>query len=219
MLGYLQGKILSKSHDNHTCTLLSHRIGFEIIVSKRHFEQIKEGEKTSLWIHTHVREDALTLFGFSSEREKVFFRLLLTVSGLGPKIALSLLSEFGTSEIAKHIRLQDANSLSQAPGIGKKLAQRILLDLSSKIEKMIEWEVPLTKTEKISTASFSAEDNLRENLFSALLNLGYQNQPIKNVLDRILEDSKNADFESHLKSALKELSHRPVISKEGSLHG
>ena len=95
MVGFLQGKVISKNPETNQCVVLAGDLGYEVNVSKRLFDALSHEQPISLWIHTHVREDAFLLYGFANETEKLFFRILLGVSGLGPKMALSLLTEHG----------------------------------------------------------------------------------------------------------------------------
>jgi Holliday junction DNA helicase RuvA len=182
-------------------------MGFEISVHKGLLEKLVLNQKIALWIHTHVREDLLVLYGFTSDTEKMFFRQLLSVSGLGPKTALSLLSEHGAERLANLIQNKKGAEISEAPGVGKKLAEKIILDLASKIEKWF-WLTKLTmnstgKGEKITPP----ESNLRNDLSSALSNLGYHTSQIKATLDSMLSDDiEDISFEVGLKRALRELS-------------
>ena len=210
MLGFLKGKIISKNLDAQICVLLSHRIGFEVMLAKRHFETTLVGDSVAFWIHSHVREDAFTLFGFASEAEKFLFRILLGVSGLGPKTALSLLGEHGARRLIHLIIAKDSDALSEAPGVGKKLAQKVILDLASKVEKLA-WAEKLPKTAiEARDEMLPPVKQLREDLNSALVNLGFIPNHIKTTLDKLFEreNVEEIGFAEALKSALKEMSGR-----------
>jgi len=208
MIGFLQGTLVSKNPDSQSCVLLVSGVGYEINVTSRLFDTFVQGAALSLWVHTHVREDALLLYGFATEGEKHFFRVLLGVSGLGPRTALSLLAEHGPDRLSQHIQNKDIDEISTASGVGKKLAQRLVLELGTKLEKLA-WAAQLEKvSQEIKSGSVSPEKRLREDLSSALSNLGYAPNPIKSVLDRILEREEEAGFEACLRAALKELSGR-----------
>ena len=185
-------------------------MGYEVTVSKNFFERHLLSETVTLWIHTHVREDQLTLFGFGNELEKNLFRVLVSVSGLGPKTALSLLGEHGADKLCHCVLKKDAAGLSSAPGVGKKLAERIILELAPKFEKLV-WVTQLSaKTEtKDRAKALEPKDDLREDLTSALQNLGYQPAHIRTTLDRVLEKGTEG-FEVCLKAALREMSHYAV---------
>lgn len=195
MLGFIQGKIISKNAENLHCIVLAQGVGYEVLVPKRYLEKINLSGEVSLWLHTHVREDIFALYGFESENEKVFFRLLLSVSGLGPKTALSLLSEFGADTLIELILGKRITEISKAPGVGKKTAERLVMELTSKLEK-VAWSKPTC-----------APGSIRDDLFSALSHLGYQPMQIKGALDKVMASEEKA-FEVLLKNALKELSNR-----------
>src|SRR4051812_29844725 len=103
MLGFVEGKVISKNIETSQCIVLCHGTGYELSLSKKTLDIVTVGETRSFWLHTHVREDLLVLFGFDTETEKLFFRVLLSVSGLGPKTALSLLSEHGAAKLSQLI--------------------------------------------------------------------------------------------------------------------
>lgn len=209
MIGYLHGRVLSKAPEASQITVVTDALGYEVTVSKLLFERVQLSEVVTLWIHTHVREDILQLYGFDSETEKLLFRVLISVSGLGPRTALSLISQHGPNPLVQYIIQKDIGSISEAPGVGKKLAERIALELSSKMEKL-SWAMELkTLHPTVATAPLSSERQLREDLTSALLNLGYPPNQVKGTLDRILDDESTLGFEGWLKTALKEMSGRP----------
>jgi Holliday junction DNA helicase RuvA len=174
-----------------------------------------------LWLYTHVREDALILFGFFSEAEKQLFKILIGVSGLGPKIALSLLSQHGPEKLIQLIIHKRTSEISEASGVGKKLAERLVLELSTKLSKLA-WIQSMPQVEtSIAPVILSKEERVREDLISALSNLGYSVGQIKNTLDRMFlrEDTMGLGFEALLRTALKEISGRAVSSstQENSL--
>jgi holliday junction DNA helicase RuvA len=214
MLGYIQGTIISKNPEGNHCIVLSGDIGYEIVLPKNLFDSLSSDEFVKLWLHTHVREDQLTLFGFRSESEKAFFKQLLGVSGLGPKTALSLLGEHGVERLVNFIVQKKPSEIAEAPGVGKKLAERLVLELSGKIEKWV-WvnALPKHEVEKTANRNITLPTTLRDDLSSALVHLGYQPNHIKATLDKLLEveDSEKLGFEHCLKSALKAMSRGSVI--------
>lgn len=217
MIGFVKGKVLAKSLTNTSCVVLAGPLGYEMTVSAKLFESLRLEQEVSLWLHTHVREDILALYGFPSDEEKHFFRVLLGVSGLGPKHALSLLSEHGWERLAHFILTKNIAAISEAHGVGKTLAQRIVLDLSGKIEKMALVMKPLTTT-TFSAPDASLESTLRTDLVSALSNLGYPPNQIKTTVDRLFEDDTldALGFEACLRRALSELSGRTGAVTEGA---
>jgi Holliday junction DNA helicase RuvA len=214
MLGFLQGKIVSRNADTSACILLCHRVGYELTVPRHVFETLQVGDKTALWVHTHVREDALTLYGFSTESEKHFFRVLLSASGVGPKVAMALLTEHGPERLAQSIVHKEIDVISEAPGVGKKLAQKLVLELSSKVEKlMLSLSLgfaPKTVTRVPRVEDVPPERQLKDELASALQNLSFHPTQVKTVLDRLFAQDELAarGFESVLKAALQELGGR-----------
>lgn len=207
MLGYIEGKIISKNPDTNQCVVLAGNIGYEISVSKRTLEILSLDSNTALWLHTHVREDALTLFGFETETEKQFFRILVGVSGLGPKTALSLLSEHGAEKLSQLILAKEIAEISSAPGVGKKLAERLVLELASKLEKLA-WVSQIEQKLTTPKLEHAPKKQLRDDLLSALVNLGYQPSQIRTTLDRVFDGSlSELNFETCLKDALKDISH------------
>lgn len=213
MFGYLEGKLIAKNHDTQTCVVKMFKVGFEVLIPKNLFEQLNVGQKVALWLHTHVREDALLLYGFSTEDEKNLFRLLVSVSGLGPKTALSLLSEHGAHRLVDLILHKATADIAKASGVGKKLAEKLPLELSSKLEKWAWTEkIELSNARRTPTISLSPENQLKDDLTSALLNLGYQPAQVSKVLDNLLgrEGMQGQEFEFCFKAALRDMSSRAI---------
>jgi holliday junction DNA helicase RuvA len=215
MLGFVRGKVISKSQETSQCIVLVGDVGYEMTVASRLFDDLKLDSERTFWIHLHVREDAFIMYGFASEDEKYFFKVLLSVSGLGPKHALSLLSEHGAESLVRLIVSKDIYSISKAHGIGKKLAERLILELSGKIEKLSIYQTASKTAEPLRTTAQTTGDQLYEDLSSALNHLGYQPSQIKNVLDMVFSETEKPEFESCLKRALSELSGRS-LNKRGA---
>jgi Holliday junction DNA helicase RuvA len=152
------------------------------------------GGEMALRIHTHVREDQLALYGFASDLELSMFERLIGISGIGPKLALAVLSGIEPRELAGAIQRNDIARLTAIPGVGKKTAERICVELRDRIPKAID------------AAAASPADSLRQDLASALVNLGYHRQAIDKSLDKLLSGIVEPRFEDVLRSALKELS-------------
>jgi holliday junction DNA helicase RuvA len=155
------------------------------------------GGEMALRIHTHVREDQLALYGFATDLELTMFERLIGISGIGPKLALAVLSGIEPRELAGAITRNDLARLTAIPGVGKKTAERICVELRDRIPKAIE------------AAAASPADSLREDLASALVNLGYHRQAIDKSLDRLLSSAPagaTSRFEDVLRAALKDLS-------------
>lgn len=214
MLGFIEGKVISKSIETSQTVVLCSGVGYEVTLSKQNLEITHLNSNVSFWLHTHVREDVFILFGFYSEAEKQLFRILIGVSGLGPKTALSLLSEHGPEKLIQLIVHKKISEIAEAPGVGKKLAERLSLELSTKLGKLA-WIQAMPQAEMAEApVALSKEDQVREDLTSALVNLGYPVGQIKNTLDRMLlrENGNSLGFEALLRMALKEISGRNVAS-------
>ncbi|MBI4405661.1 MAG: Holliday junction branch migration protein RuvA [Deltaproteobacteria bacterium] len=218
MIGFIQGSVISKYPDSYQCVVQAGQIGYELSIPRRLFEELILQQTATFWVHTHVREDQLSLFGFSSELEKQFFRHLLGVSGLGPKTALSLLGEHGAERLVQLILAKQVSEISKAPGVGKKLAERLVLELASKIEKWAWTERIQKASEENKGQPVSNKKLLQDDLYSALLHLGYQPVQIKSTLEMLFEKDglEKTGFESVLRQALKELSSKTIGRELGT---
>jgi Holliday junction DNA helicase RuvA len=173
MIAWLTGILLQKTPAYLIVEV--HGIGYQISVSLPTFYRMPEiSEAVTLHIHTHVREDALQLYGFLQPRDKDIFLLLTTISGIGPKLALGILSGMESGEIIAAIRSRQIDRLKAIPGIGPKTAGRMILELQEKISAFGEGE---TRT--------GTEDPLTEDALSALVNLGYSRAEAKRVIDDV----------------------------------
>jgi Holliday junction DNA helicase RuvA len=169
-------------------------VGYDVHVPLSSFAAVGDpGATLTLRVHTHVREDALLLYGFASALEQFVFERLIAVSGIGPKLALSVLSGLAPEELVQAIASADVARLTSIPGIGKKTAERIVLELKDKLSAVAT-----------GTAMSAAEP--REDLVSALLNLGYHRPLAEKAVDRALHDGPDRGFEPLLRAALKVLS-------------
>ncbi|MDQ7000183.1 MAG: Holliday junction branch migration protein RuvA [Mariprofundus sp.] len=187
MIGWLSGTI--RDIDPAGIVLLeTGGVGYEISMSLQTLCKMKQGERAELSIHTHVREDQITLFGFASGAERSMFRKLTTVSGIGARMALNLMSGMATDEFITAIENADDLAIARTPGIGKKTAQRLILELQGKLGG-------------VSTGSAPAASNHHAEVRSALINLGYK--PAQ--LDAALKQVEPADFETMFRAALKAL--------------
>ena len=192
MIGRLTGRLATKAPDQILLDVAG--VGYLVHIPLSTFYELPEVEKpASLWIHTHVREDALSLFGFLTERERSLFLLLLGVAGIGPKVALTVLSGIPPSELVAALRKQDVRRLVAVPGVGKKTAERMVLELTEKVAAFAEEAPP-------ETAAVAAED-----VISALVNLGYRRGDSERAVDAIARAGAPEDFGEFLKLALKKL--------------
>lgn len=191
MIGHLTGKIISPKP---TKVILDvNGVGYAVNISINTFEKLSGKESTSLYIHTNVKEDSITLFGFYSESEKEMFELLISVNGIGPKLALSLLSGIQTNDLKEAIQSSNISRIIAIPGIGRKTAERLLLELRSKVDNIIEEG---TTAIPLST---------RNEAVLALTTLGYNSKIAENVARNILQKEPSLSLEELIKNCLSEL--------------
>jgi Holliday junction DNA helicase RuvA len=175
-------------------------VGYDVQVPLSTFYGLGEpGATVALRIHTHVREDQLALFGFSTALEQDLFERLIAISGIGPKLGLAVLSGIEPADLIRAIRTQDVARLTKIPGVGKKTAERIGLELKDRLpHALVEPAGP-------AAAPAGAEDQLRDDLLSALVNLGYQSPAAQKAIDRVLKAAPDAGFEQALRDALRSM--------------
>lgn len=198
MIAVLRGRVLEKQVNRVIVDVSG--VGYDLAVPLSTFYNIGDpGAEVTLRVHTHVREDQLALYGFLTPLELALFERLIAVSGIGPKLALAVLSGLESRELVKAIQLGDVGRLTTIPGVGKKTAERISMELRDRLPKALE-------SASGSGPAPSAGDVLRDDVASALVNLGYHRQAVDKVLDRVLGEGELQDFERVLRTALKELS-------------
>ena len=197
MIAYIRGRLLEK-HPNRVIVDVN-GVGYDVHVPLSTFYEMADpGEEIALRIHTHVREDALLLYGFATMLELQIFERLISVSGIGPKLALSVLSGIEPSELVSAIRTANVARLTGIPGIGRKIAERIGLELKDKMASFLPSETA------VSVAPAEGEA-LRTDVLSALMNLGYHRPLAERAVDSAVRKSGGSSFESALKHALREL--------------
>jgi holliday junction DNA helicase RuvA len=182
MFNYLSGILINK--DVSFAIVDINGVGYELVIPLSTFHILPDiNEKVKLFTYLYVREDVLRLYGFISKEEEEFFKLLISISGLGPKVGLSILSAVKVSEFKRAIFDEDIKFITKIPGIGKKSAERIVLELKSKIKDLFVPENDL----KISSVvnNVAADDVIR-----ALISLGYKQSQAKEALEKVI-DSKN----------------------------
>ena len=198
MIAHLRGRLLEK-HPNRVIIDVQ-GVGYDVHVPLSTFYEMAEpGGDIALRVHTHVREDALTLFGFATLLELQIFERLISVSGIGPKLALAVLSGIETNELVAAIRQANVARLTAIPGIGKKTAERIGLELKDKMAAFLP-------VEREPSAEVLASETLRSDVLSALMNLGYHRPLAERAADAALRKVPGGPFENTLKYALRELS-------------
>ncbi|HVM36253.1 MAG TPA: Holliday junction branch migration protein RuvA [Actinomycetota bacterium] len=190
MIAFLDGIMAGKSHD--ACLVDVGGVGYRVVCSAATVAQLPaEGDRVRIWTHTHVREDTLALFGFASEAEQRLFELSMVVSGVGPKVALQICSAFTPEGFRRAIATDDVAALSSVPGLGKKTAQRLVLELKEKLA--------LPDLQVVGSAPVALSQ-----VRSALENLGYSAPEIRAALGEV-DPAPDASVEDLVKSALKVL--------------
>ncbi len=190
MIATLAGKVLSKSLDRAVVDVGG--VGYEVIVSTDGISRMPEkGEDAFFYIHTNVREDAITLFGFLEEEEKELFLILKTVSGIGPKLALAMLSGLRVADLCQAIAAADIKRLTTLQGVGKKTAERICVDLKEKVAHLSAGGgSSITSTPSLSVTNSTVSDAL-----SALSNLGYPDSVARGALAAVKKQFDEQEFE------------------------
>lgn len=198
MIAYLRGRVLEK-HPSRVIVDVS-GVGYDVSVPLSTFYTAGDpGTDIALRIHTHVREDQLSLFGFATLLELTVFERLIGISGIGPRLALAVLSGMEPRELATAIERGDLPRLTRIPGVGKKTAERIVVELRDRLPKALAGLAD-------PSGSPAPGDARRDDLASALGNLGYDHRAIDKALDPVLADHADASFEQQLRAALKALS-------------
>ena len=197
MIAQLRGAIVEKSPSR--LILEVGGVGYDVQVPLSTFYVLGEpGAPVTLRIHTHVREDVIALYGFATPLEQHLFERLISISGIGPKLALAVLSGIEPADFIRAIRLQDVARLTAIPGIGKKTAERIGLELKDRLPASMQ---PPGQ----EPAPAAPGDQLRDDLLSALLNLGYQRGVAEKAVDKVLQRPAAAGFEDSLREVLRGL--------------
>jgi Holliday junction DNA helicase RuvA len=195
MIGQLRGTLLEKTPSRLVVDVSG--VGYVVLVPLSTFYVVGEaGGSVSLRIHTHVREDVIALYGFATPLEHDVFERLIGISGIGPKLALAVLSGIEPAELIKAVRQQDVARLTAIPGIGKKTAERISLELKDRLPSAL---TPAGQPVPAATP----EDQLRTDLVSALLNLGYQRPAAERAIGKVIERDPQVGFERALKETLR----------------
>jgi holliday junction DNA helicase RuvA len=193
MIAHLRGRLLSK-HPNQAIVECG-GVGYDVVITVPTFADLPEaGSEVALFIHTHVREDQLALFGFLRAEEKKLFEKLLVVSGIGPKLAVTILSGMKTPDMVGAIRSGDVARLTKIPGIGKKTAERMILELKDKLEEFTAAPLPPAVTP------------LEDDVISALVNLGYQRPVAERALAVASRSGAAGSFDKLFREALAVLS-------------
>jgi Holliday junction DNA helicase RuvA len=192
VIGWIQGEVVSRRDGVVTVNVAG--VGYDVIVPQRMLAESLAGEQVTFFIHTSVREDAITLFGFADENERSMFRLLLSTPGVGPSTALGAISTFSVQNLISALYAEDVTAISTIPGIGKKTAARLVLELAGKLPSLEQRDAGIT-----------SPNSTNADLESALRSLGYGVVEIREALGAI---EIPADEGQALRLALRQLGTR-----------
>ncbi|MEN6374882.1 MAG: Holliday junction branch migration protein RuvA [Smithella sp.] len=198
MIALICGKIAYK--EIASVVIDANGVGYRVFIPLTTFYELPEaGESVTLHVHTSVKEDAINLFGFYTTRERDLFQLMISVSGIGPKIAMNIISGITPNELLQAISGGNVGKLVGIPGVGRKMAERLILELKEKvIKKMTLEQLPVAEDQN------KTDEMLKEDVLSALVNLGYKNNAAKDALDKVMQISEEElTLDSLLKKTLK----------------
>ncbi len=219
MIDYLKGTCVAKY--GSTAVININGIGYGVEVPERFFQKTIVGDEVEAWVYTKVREDALSLYGFSSLIEKQVFQVLVGISGVGPKVGVGMMNTLSIDAILSAVTMEDAKIFETCPGIGKRLSEKILIELKPKLEKLrditgsnpvlggsmqpVDLGLELTPTNKQSydPALFSAAE-------SALINLGFQSASVKKEIIIALSEDSALDEQGLIRKCLLALNKSPL---------
>jgi Holliday junction DNA helicase RuvA len=197
MIAFLRGRVFDKQPNRITIDVQG--VGYDVHVPLSTFYEIgDEGSEVAVRVFTHVREEALQLYGFLTDLERQLFERLIGISGIGPKLAIAVLSGMDTRDLLAAVQRGDVARLTGIPGVGKKTAERIVLELRDRL-------LQLVPPAAAGAPEPSSGDRLRADLVSALQNLGYHRPHAEKAVDAALASSPALAFEQALKAALREL--------------
>lgn len=201
MIAHLRGRLLSKKPDR--VIIEAGGVGYEVFIPVSTFYELGEvATEVSLHVYTHVREDVFSLYGFQTEREKKLFERLLTVSGIGPKLAVTVLSGLEIQELIPAIRKGDVTRLVHIPGVGRKTAERLILELKGRLDDL------MVEAAERPGAPAPPATGVEGDVLSALTNLGYTRSAAESALREVRAESPNGDFEHFLRASLRLLARK-----------
>ena len=196
MIAHLRGRLFAKQPTRIIVDV--NGVGYDVAVPLSTFYGIGEpGADIALRIHTHVREDALLLYGFATVLEQELFERLIGISGIGPKVALAVLSGIEPKELVRAVERGDVARLTAIPGVGKKTSERMVLELKDRL--------PRTPLSEAAADGVAEPPLVREDVLSALINLGYHRPLAEKAVDAAVRATPDGSFERTLKQALKEV--------------
>jgi Holliday junction DNA helicase RuvA len=204
MIGRLTGKVVAQEADG-TILLDVGGVGYEVAVPGGTLGRVRQDDtgRVTLWVHTHVREDALALFGFSDETERAAFRVLLGISNVGPKIAVAVLGALPAPELSKAVALRDLGALTAVSGVGKRIAERLLLELRDKLPSVVTFPAAGAPRNAEHPMGEPASNHGEDRLRSALVGMGFRPSEAERAIATLGEHaSRSAPLEDRLREAL-----------------
>jgi len=204
MIAHLSGSLLSKEPNSVIVDVSG--VGYEVSIPLSTFYELEnEGSNVQLRIYTHVKEDALQLYGFKTTRERELFVNFISVSGIGPKLAIALLSGMSADELIASIKNNNLARLTLIPGVGRKTAERLIVDLREKMTALAASQVAVESGVGSDSSIPSSNDDVRSQALSGLSNLGYQKSAAEKAIDSALSEDGDLTVESVLRRALRKL--------------
>ena len=209
MIAHLRGKLLSKKANKVLVDVAG--VGYEVSIPVSTFYELGGiGSDVSLHVYTHVREDILALYGFRTDREKALFEKFLTVSGVGPKMAIAILSGLEMDELIPALRSGNLTLLTHIPGVGRKTAERLVLELREKLQDMV---LPGAAAAPLPTPA-SELTGVDGDVLSALVNLGYARPAAEAAVREVRRENPGADLEQLLRASLRQLARKFFSASE-----
>ena len=204
MIAHLSGTLLSKEPNQVIVDVGG--VGYDVTIPLSTLYDLDDQKSdVKLLIYTHVKEDALQLYGFKTANERRLFVHFISVSGVGPKLGIALLSHMKADELIESIKSNNLARLTQIPGIGRKTAERLVVDLRDKMIQLSQSQVAEETGVRPETTYVSSEDTARADALSALLNLGYQRSGAEKAIDAALAEGGDVTVETILRRSLKKL--------------
>ncbi len=196
MIARLSGKLIEKQPGQIVIDVGG--VGYLVSIPlSAYYDLGEEGDDVSLHIYTHVKEDTLSLFGFANSKEKSLFQLLIQISGIGPKLGITILSGLPAEDLARAVTQEDLVRLTGIPGIGKKTAERIVLEIKEKMSRLLP---------ELEAAPVGARSRLQADVVSALVNLGYPRNLAEKAVKGAAQGEGEKPFDELLRAALKRIS-------------
>ncbi len=201
MFAYIKGLVAAIDQD---CLILDNQgIGYRIFIPSSVADQLSVGDETKIYTYFAVREDSMQLYGFLTRDDLDLYQMLLTVSGIGPKGAMGILSVMGADDVRFSVLSDDAAAIAKAPGVGKKTAQKVIIELKDKLNLKDAFDIKSSHTE--AAASAAGPSSAQSEAVLALSALGYSNSEALRAVRKAAPDHEGADTEELIKAALKEL--------------